>query len=69
MNSETYGGKPTTSAQRIADQFQATDAQRDKVEIVMREFDAGTLKSSDGKIVQSKQQALAIAMSEAGLSK
>ena len=40
-----------------------------KVSKVMREYDAGTLKSSSGKKVTSRQQAIAIALSEAGKSK
>jgi hypothetical protein len=40
-----------------------------KVRKVMREFKAGTLKGSDGKPVQNRQQAIAIALSEAGLAK
>ena len=36
-----------------------------KVGIVLGEFKHGTLKSGSGKKVTSKQQALAIAMSEA----
>jgi len=40
-----------------------------KVEQVMREFKNGTLRSSSGHIVTDRDQALAIAMSEAGLSK
>lgn len=39
-----------------------------KVAKVMREFKAGTLKSSSGEPVKSRQQAIAIAMSEAGMS-
>jgi len=35
---------------------------------VMREFKAGTLKSSSGEPVKSRQQAIAIALSEAGVS-
>lgn len=38
-----------------------------KVRKVMREFKAGTLKSSSGEPVKSRQQAIAIAMSEAGM--
>lgn len=41
----------------------------DKVHKVMREFKEGKLKSSSGQIVTSRDQALAIAMSESGLSK
>jgi len=36
----------------------------DKFEKVMQEFAAGTLKSSNGKLVTSKEQALAIARAE-----
>ena len=40
-----------------------------KVAYVMREFKSGKLKSSSGEAVKSPQQALAIALSEAGLSR
>lgn len=40
-----------------------------KVRKVMKEFKAGTLKSSSGEPVKSRQQAIAIAMSEAGMTK
>jgi hypothetical protein len=40
-----------------------------KISKVMREYGAGTLKSSSGKKVTSRQQAIAIALSEAGKSK
>jgi uncharacterized protein DUF6496 len=40
-----------------------------KVAIVMREYSKGKLKSGSGQKVKSKDQAVAIAMSEAGLSK
>jgi hypothetical protein len=40
-----------------------------KVAKVMREFKAGTLKGSDKKPVKSRQQAIAIALSEAGMSR
>lgn len=43
--------------------------QDDKFELVMREFKKGTLHSSDGKIVTDREQALAIAYSESGMSK
>ena len=39
-----------------------------KVAKVMREFKAGTLKGSDGKPIANKKQAIAIALSEAGMS-
>lgn len=40
-----------------------------KVEKVMSEYKSGSLKSSSGKKVTSRKQAIAIAMSEAGMSK
>lgn len=40
-----------------------------KVAVVMKEFKRGTLHSGGGKIVKNPKQAIAIAMSEAGLSK
>lgn len=40
-----------------------------KVGIVMREFKAGTLRSSSGQEVVNRDQAVAIAMSEAGMSR
>lgn len=39
-----------------------------KVEKVMKEFEAGKLRSSSGRKVTSRKQALAIALSEAGVS-
>jgi len=45
-----------------------TKAQK-KVEKVMSEYKSGTLKSSSGKKVANRKQAIAIAMSEAGMSK
>jgi len=38
-----------------------------KVAKVMREYKAGTLKSSSGEKVTNQKQAVAIAMSEAGI--
>lgn len=40
-----------------------------KVAKVMREYKSGKLKSSSGSKVKSRKQAVAIAMSEAGMSK
>lgn len=42
---------------------------RAKVRLVMKEFKSGKLKSSSGDPVKNPQQALAIALSEAGLSR
>jgi len=45
--------------------------QQKKISKVMREFKAGTLNtgSKKGPIVKSKKQAIAIALSQAGMSK
>jgi hypothetical protein len=40
-----------------------------KVSKVMREYKAGKLKSGSGDKVKSQKQAVAIAMSEAGMAK
>ena len=42
---------------------------KEKVGYVMREFKDGKLKSSSGKKVTDRNQAMAIAMSEAGINK
>jgi len=42
---------------------------RNKVRKVMSEFKHGTLRSSSGDKVAARDQAVAIAMSEAGMSK
>jgi hypothetical protein len=47
----------------------ASKKKQAKVEKVMGEYKRGTLKSSSGAKVKSKKQAVAIAMSEAGMSK
>lgn len=50
------GGKPMSKKQA-------------KVGTVMKEFKAGKLKSSSGKKVTNPKQAIAIGLSEAGMSK
>lgn len=42
------------------------DKMKQKVSTVMREYKAGKLKSSSGQKVTTRDQAVAIAMSEAG---
>lgn len=42
---------------------------QEKVGVVMHEFKRGTLHSGSGDIVENPKQAIAIALSEAGLSK
>jgi len=51
-------GKPTSKSGKA-----------NKVERVMKEFKEGSLRSSSGPKVTNRRQAVAIAMSEAGLSK
>lgn len=62
-----------TLAEKKNEQFdeleKADDKGKKKIAKVMRGFENGTLKSSSGEVVTDKKQALAIAMSEAGLSK
>jgi hypothetical protein len=59
----------TISRAQAAQQTRNAPASR-KVEKVMREFKSGKLKSGgSGKKVKDKKQAVAIALSEAGLSK
>ena len=45
------------------------DKMQKKVAKVMREYKAGKLKSGSGDKVKSQKQAVAIAMSEAGMEK
>lgn len=47
----------------------AKTGQQKKIARVMREFKSGTLKSSSGEKITSPQQALAVALSEAGMSR
>lgn len=57
---------------KILEIMKETKQQKEKVEKVMHEYKEGDLKSGkDGKggKVKSRQQAVAIAMSEAGISK
>ncbi|BEV12741.1 DUF6496 domain-containing protein [Asticcacaulis sp. DW145] len=46
-----------------------TPAQKRKIDKVMHEFKDGDLKSSSGETVKTRDQAIAIALSEAGASK
>lgn len=47
----------------------SSTAQKRKVEKVMHEYEEGALKSSSGRKVKSRKQAVAIAMSESDQSK
>lgn len=44
-------------------------SKKDKVHVVMAEYKRGTLRSGSGKKVTSRDQAVAIAMSESGQSR
>lgn len=46
-----------------------TPAQKNKIKKVMDEYKKGELKSSSGQKVTNEKQAIAIALSEAGISK
>jgi len=46
----------------------STKERQRKIARVLREFKAGTLKGSDKKLVTNRKQAIAIALSEAGMS-
>jgi uncharacterized Ntn-hydrolase superfamily protein len=46
----------------------STKERQRKIARVLREFKAGTLKGSDKKPVTNRKQAIAIALSEAGMS-
>jgi hypothetical protein len=43
-------------------------AKQAKIRKVLKEFKAGTLKGSDKKAITNRKQAIAIALSEAGMS-
>jgi hypothetical protein len=45
-----------------------TKEKQAKIARVMREFKAGTLKSSSGEKIKDRRRAVAIALSEAGMS-
>jgi len=49
--------------------MESKDKMQAKVKKVMREWKAGKLKSSSGDKVTNQKQAVAIAMSEAGMEK
>ena len=50
------------------DRVTKADREGNKVSRVMQEFKDGKLKTPDGKLVTDKEQAIAIALSEAGVS-
>ena len=49
--------------------MEAKEKMQRKVKKVMREYKSGKLKSSSGEKVTSRKQAVAIAISEAGIAK
>ena len=54
---------------KLARRERARRRGKPKVRVVMREFKRRTLKSSSGRRVTNPKQAIAIALSEAGLSR
>lgn len=68
------GGPVTTTkegneAMEERDDAKKMTKQQKKIAKVMHEFKAGTLKGSDKKPITNKKQAIAIALSEAGMSR
>lgn len=68
------GGPITTTkegehAMEERDDAKKMTSKQKKIAKVMREFKAGTLKGSDKKPITNRKQAIAIALSEAGLSR
>jgi hypothetical protein len=61
LTNRAMGGKPASMGGRPVG--------KEKVGKVMREFQSGKLKSSSGQKVTNPKQAMAIGLSEAGLSK
>lgn len=67
-------GGPITTENKMEDRDDAMKAPKTKkgkqakIAKVMREFKAGTLKGSDKKPITNRKQAIAIALSEAGMS-
>ena len=64
-----YRPKPTEKPKEIEAKKGGLMKGSKKVEKVMSEFKAGKLKSSSGKKVTNPKQAVAIGLSEAGMSK
>jgi hypothetical protein len=72
-SSARRGGAPLERNRRCAvpqeTNLMASSRQKSKVHKVMSEHKQGTLESGSGKKVKSREQAVAIAMSESGRSK
>ena len=64
-----YRPKPTKPKEEIEAKKGGAIKGPKKVEKVMREFRSGKLKSSSGQKVTNPKQAIAIGLSEAGMSK
>jgi hypothetical protein len=64
---EKYGLRKSQSPD--LQKAEQTEAQKAKIAKVMREFKEGKHKSSSGEVITDKKQAIAIALSEAGLSR
>jgi len=61
LTNRAMGGKPVAMGGKPMG--------KEKVGKVMKEFSSGSLKSSSGKKVTNPKQAVAIAMSEAGMKR
>lgn len=74
VSNKTYGITKSFDCIKIiksekVDMKKENKKSKNKIHRVMKEFKEGKLKDSHGNLVTSKDQAIAIAMSEAGLSK
>ena len=74
LEKATTGGKVkkfgvTNLGGKSADAGGKPMPKKNKVRKVMKEFQSGELKSSSGRKVKNPKQAVAIALSEAGMSK
>lgn len=69
FDAETVKEFDSERVKAIMKQGGQTEAQSHKIAVVMGEFKDGSLKSSSGDLVTDRKQAIAIALSEAGVPK
>ncbi len=69
-NDDNFNVSKNISEKKLKERIESNDKKsQKKVHKVMKEFKEGKLKSSSGRKVKSRSQAVAIAMSEAGINK
>jgi hypothetical protein len=70
VGSKNYIINKSFQVEEKEDDIEKQDEKRDeKIARVMKEFKEGKLKNSSGEVITDRKQAIAIAMSEAGISK